>query len=160
RKIDMPAAILLAIRNAHVAGCSQHRDISAGCELKSGVDGLQVLILVRALRLTPPYRQHRHAIGHGLLHRIGEARRLEGGKIDADARPWRDGAGNLDVAHDLDIGVVGLVRGTVYRDGGYVRHRQVQRLEVQGEVAGNSAAAKFEQPDRLPATVEPRRKVI
>src|SRR6185295_1347256 len=80
-----------------------------------------------------------------------------GGEVDDDLRPWRDGAGHLDVEHDLAVGAVRIagrgVMRTTDRHRGDRRHRDAEPGEIFGQIGRPVAAAELEYCDRLALAV-------
>ena len=71
--------------------------------------------------------------------------------------------GDLDVEHDFAVGVgvfAGLVRRVVHGDGGDIGRRQVELIEVGGDVALGEAAAELDDADGLALAGEARGEVV
>ena len=91
------------------------------------------------------------------VQRVDEAVVGVGREVDDDLRPRRDGAGYLDVEHDLAVGAVRIAGRRVVRatdrHRGDRRHRDAEPGEVFGQIGRPVAAAELEDRDRLALAV-------
>jgi hypothetical protein len=83
--------------------------------------------------------------------------------VHRDLRLRRDRARDLDVEHHFGIGAIRiadrLVVAAIDRDGSDGRNRNIEAVEVGGEVGRGVAAAELDDPDRFARAVELREGV-
>src|SRR5437879_8161095 len=98
------------------------------------------------------------SIMNGFRRRVIETPFSHGGEINRKLRTRSKSSGQLNISLDLKVAILGamlrIIDGSVNGNHRDFRNREFQRLKIRSQIFLVVSAAKFDQRNALPLTIE------